>query len=74
MAKSKRVSRYTTETPIRTIPVAYNVGEVIEQLRKLPKDLPVTAGLGDGVKLKWFNVGDDDEGLDFDEVDEEDEG
>jgi len=74
MAKSKTqppVSRYDGK-PHRggTNPVVMTVGELREALQNYPADLPVNAGMDDGVCLVWFNVGRDDEHLSLEENDE----
>lgn len=56
-------------------PRAYTVGEVVDQLKRLPPDLPVESGFGKGVELIVFNVGAkhvDGPHLDFHEISEGD--
>lgn len=38
------------------MPVVHNVGELKEQLSRLPDDLPLEAGFGDAVALVVFNI------------------
>lgn len=44
------------------------VGEVIEQLKRLPPDLPVDQGFGKGVRITVYNASTDPH-VEFDEVD-----
>lgn len=56
-AKPKPTTTRSQYTPdgsyLRTIPVAETVGDLIESLSKLPKDLPLQTPL----EPVWYNVG-----------------
>ena len=48
-------------------PAADNVGELIEQLKKLPSGLPVEATFSDGVQLAVYNIDQENPHLMFEE-------
>ena len=52
-----------------TQPVVRTVGELIKQLQRLPKSLPIETGFGDAAKLTVFNHGEPDMHLSIDEED-----
>ncbi|MGO1500795.1 MAG: hypothetical protein ACTHWH_05880 [Marinobacter sp.] len=39
-------------------PIASDVGELIEQLKRLPRHLPVNHGFGEGCSLTVYNIKD----------------
>jgi len=49
--------------------VCKTVGEVIEQLKRLPDDLAIGQGFGSAVRLTVYNITREDPHLDFSEID-----
>jgi hypothetical protein len=45
------------------------VGEVIEHLSRLPKDLNVEQGFGDAVRIVVYNIDSENPHVEFDEID-----
>lgn len=56
---------HDTGTPV----LCETVGEVIEQLNKLPKDLDVVQGFGDAVRITVYNISRENPHVSFDEID-----
>lgn len=51
-------------------PVVYTVGELIEELKRLPEDLPITLGFNQGVGVVVYNVDRDSIHLSFEECED----
>ena len=54
-------------------PVAYTVGDLIDELKRLPEELEIKVGFGDGAKIVVFNVGQDDIHVELCELDDDDD-
>ena len=52
-------------------PKAYNVGELIEQLERLPKEIELSSGFSDGVGLVLYNIDRDGMKLEFSEIEDD---
>ena len=53
----------------RTPVLCETVGEVIEQLKRLPEDLAIGQGFGEAVILTVYNISMENPHLSFDEID-----
>lgn len=51
-------------------PICYTVGDLVEQLKRLPRGMKINQGFGRGVEVIVYNHGRSDCHLEFEEVDE----
>lgn len=54
------ISRFESATYLRDLRITYTVGDLIQELKRLPKSLKV-GEFGRGCKIEWFNCGKYDE-------------
>ena len=55
-------------------PKAFNVGELIEELKRLPAEIEISQGFGRGAGLCLYNVDRDGMHLEIIEIEDDDEG